>query len=672
MDAFGAPATALTDIPRVSAQYFVMSEAPKTRRKIHPLRDAIIAGVCTFVTAAIGLLIVYVKAREAQLSAVKSEMLQLARSMAAEVDGDLHETITSPAQTGSPEHEKLLEPLVRMHRAARDVWFVYTGIYRDGRIYWILDTANHYRVPGNTSPPDPIMKLYAARDADYERAFRDGLEFTDLEPRLDDGHNYLSAAVPVRNHAGRVVAMLGIDMVLDGLDNRMVAIRKALILALVVVLFLSIGAAAVAHQLRKVAAALVSKLRKARASAERNAEAAESASRAKAQFLAMMSHEIRTPMNGILGVADLLRSKAPDKEQKRLLDILASSGESLLRIINDILDFSKMEADRLELHAKPFELRALADELEHLLAPPARAKGVGFSIDLDPALPAGVDGDRQRLSQILLNLGTNAVKFTDRGCVRLALRAAAAPDGVARIEFSVSDTGIGMNAEALSRLFTPFTQFAAAQTHRGGGTGLGLVIARKLVNLMGGEISVFSEAGKGSTFSFAIELPVASLASSTSTKGIRKLNSLAVLVAEDNTVNQTVVAAMLKALGHRATLATNGREALELLTRADYDAVLMDCNMPEMDGLEATRRLRGGDSGARDARIPVIALTANAMDGDREACLAAGMDDFLAKPVTIASLRAALEKALGNGDIPDLQQNGTGLPAVTRASKSAR
>jgi CheY-like chemotaxis protein len=306
-----------------------------------------------------------------------------------------------------------------------------------------------------------------------------------------------------------------------------------------------------------------------------------------------------------------------------------------------------MEADRLELYAHPFELRALADELEHLLAPPARAKGVGFSIDLDPALPAGVEGDRQRLSQILLNLGTNAVKFTDRGCVRLALRAAAAPDGVARIEFSVSDTGIGMNAEALSRLFTPFTQFAAAQTHRGGGTGLGLVIARKLVNLMGGEISVFSEAGKGSTFSFAIELPVAPLASSTSTKGIRKLNSLAVLVAEDNTVNQTVVAAMLKALGHRATLATNGREALELLTRADYDAVLMDCNMPEMDGLEATRRLRGGDSGARDARIPVIALTANAMDGDREASLAAGMDDFLAKPVTIASLRAALEKALG-------------------------
>jgi signal transduction histidine kinase/ActR/RegA family two-component response regulator len=646
LDGIHAPATFLTDISGFQHENPPMSEATKSRRRIHPLRDAIIAGVCTFVTAAIGLLIVYVRAQDAQLASVRSEMLQLARSMAAEVDGDLHETLVSPAQTGSSVHEQLLAPLVRMHRAAKDVWFVYTGVYRDGRIHWVLDTANHYRVPGNEAPPDPIMKLYAARDADYERAFREGLEFTDLEPRVDDGHRYLSAAVPVRNRAGRVVAMLGIDMVLDTLDTRLAAIRQAMVLALIVVLLLSIGAGAVAHQLRQVAAALVAKLRRARAEAEQHALAAESAARAKAQFLAMMSHEIRTPMNGILGVADLLRTKAPDKEQKRLLDILASSGESLLRIINDILDFSKMEADRLELHERPFELRALAEELEHLLAWPARSKGVAFSIEVDPALPAGVAGDRQRLSQILLNLGTNAVKFTDRGSIRLALRAAPASERSVRVEFSVSDTGIGMDSRQLSQLFTPFTQFAGVQTHRGGGTGLGLVIARKLVNLMGGDISVFSEPGRGSTFSFSIELPVSTLASSNTTTGVKALRSLSVLVAEDNAVNQTVVTAMLKSLGHRGTLAVNGREALELLTREDFDLVLMDCNMPEMNGIEATRRLRGGDSGARDPRIPVIALTANAMDGDKDACLAAGMDDFLAKPVTIAALRTALECVL--------------------------
>jgi hypothetical protein len=374
----------------------------------------------------------------------------------------------------------------------------------------------------------------------------------------------------------------------------------------------------------------------------------------------MMSHEIRTPMNGILGVGDLLRTMAPNKEQKRLLDILASSGESLLRIINDILDFSKMEADRLELHSHPFELRALADELEHLLAPPARAKGVAFSIELDPQLPAGVEGDRQRLSQILLNLGTNAVKFTERGTVRLVIRAGSVSDGAARIVFAVSDTGIGMDAEALSRLFTPFTQFAQTHSHRSSGTGLGLVIARKLVNLMGGEIAVFSESGKGSTFSFAVELPVATLSGATTTKGLRALNSLAVLVAEDNPVNQTVVAAMLKSLGHRATLVANGRAALEALARDDFDLVLMDCNMPEIDGLEATRRLRAGDSGARDPRLPVIALTANAMDGDKEACLAAGMDGFLAKPVTIATLRGAIEGCLDGCQVGDRVVNGGG------------
>ncbi|MEO8018033.1 MAG: ATP-binding protein, partial [Pseudomonadota bacterium] len=512
----------------------------KSRKSIHPLRDAWLAGICTFVTSAIGLGIIYVKARDAQFAAVHSEMLQLARSMAAEVDGDLHKTLLSPAQTGSAEHERLLEPLVRMHRAAHDVWFVYTGIYRDGRIYWVLDTASHYRVPGNDAAPDPIMKLYAMRDADYERSFREGLEFVDVEPRLDDGHSYLSAAVPIRDRAGHVVAMLGIDMVLDALDARMALIRQALGVALSAVLLLSIGAGAVAHRLRSFAAAVVYKLRKARARAERNAAAAESASRAKAQFLAMMSHEIRTPMNGIIGVADLLRTMAPNREQKRLLDILASSGDSLLRIINDILDFSKMEADRLALHASPFELRGLVDELEHLLAPTARAKGVTFSISVDPALPHGVAGDRQRLSQILLNLGTNAVKFTDRGEVCLALRAQPAAAGAARIEFSMVDSGIGMDADTLSRLFTPFTQFADSEHHRGGGTGLGLVIARKLVGLMGGECGVSSQLGKGSSFWFTIRVAVDPETARVATP-VADLAGVSILVVADSAAQRQVL-----------------------------------------------------------------------------------------------------------------------------------
>jgi signal transduction histidine kinase/CheY-like chemotaxis protein len=637
-------ATSLTDPWPRNKQYRKVPEALKRRRNIHPLRDALLAGICAFVTSAVGLSIVYMKARNAQLEAVKSEMLQLARSMAAQVDGDLHRTIVSPAQAGSPEHLRLLEPLVRMHRAARDVWFVYTGIYRDGRIYWVLDTAYQYRVPGNNLPLDPLLKLYETREADYERAFRDGLEFADPEPRLDDdGHYYLSAAVPFRDHTGAVAGMLGIDMVLDALDARVTAVKHAFGFALAVVLLLSVGAGAAAHRLRKYTAAIVYRLRKTRAAAERNAAAAESASRAKAQFLAMMSHEIRTPMNGILGVADLLRTMAPNRDQKRLLDILASSGNSLLRIINDILDFSKMEADRLELHASTFELRALVEELEHLLAPSARTRNVGFALELDPALPSCVRGDRERLVQVLMNLGTNAFKFTDHGEVRLSLRARPAPHGVARIEFSMHDTGIGMDPEALSKLFTPFTQFADGKHRRISGTGLGLVIAQKLVGLMGGEINVQSTPGCGSTFSFTIDMPVAQASHETTSIRLLRVESLAVLVAEDNVVNQTIVAAMLKQLGHAPTLVPDGRAALAALAQRDFDLVLMDCNMPEMDGLEATRQLRSGASGVRNPAIPVIALTANAMDGDREQCLVAGMDDFLSKPVKLEALRQAIE-----------------------------
>ena len=414
--------------------------------------------------------------------------------------------------------------------------------------------------------------------------------------------------------------------------------------ALLLVLVLSIGAGAVALRFRQFAAEIVRRMRAARAEAEQNAAAAEAARRAMGTFLAMMSHEIRTPMNGMLGVAELLRTMSPNVEQKRLLDILASSGNSLLRIINDILDFSKMEAERLELQPKPFELRALLQELEHLLGAPARAKGIAFAVEADPALPLAVDGDRQRLMQVLLNLGNNAVRYTDRGSVQLAVRPRHADGEHVCLNFAVTDSGIGMDEAAVARLFTPFTQVAAAHQHRGGGTGLGLVIAQKLVTLMGGKIAVRSTPELGSTFSFEIELPVAQAVNEVFSLPSARQATLSVLVAEDNQVNRTIIEAMLQHLGHRTAVAVDGRAALEALAHDDFDLVLMDCNMPELDGLETTRQLRAGHSRARDANIAVIALTANAMLEDKEACFAAGMDDFLSKPLTIAALRDAIDR----------------------------
>jgi CheY-like chemotaxis protein len=328
-----------------------------------------------------------------------------------------------------------------------------------------------------------------------------------------------------------------------------------------------------------------------------------------------------------------------------LLDILAASGESLLRIINDILDFSKIEAERLELRPRPFELSGLLEELEHLLGPQAHAKQVTLIIEAGDDLPAAVDGDRQRLAQVLMNLGTNAVKFTDRGEVRLGVQLLESAPGRARLAFMVRDTGIGIEPDALPHLFTPFVQLADAARHRGGGTGLGLVIAQKLVNLMGGTICVESGRHAGSCFSFSIDLPVTDAIGAATTNTVSRLSGLSILVAEDNGVNQMIVEAMLRQLGHLPTLVGNGREVLAALAQEDFDLVLMDCSMPVMGGLEATRLLRAGSSGVRNPRIPVIALTANAMEGDRESCLAAGMDDFVAKPVSIATLRSAIEHA---------------------------
>jgi signal transduction histidine kinase/ActR/RegA family two-component response regulator len=620
-------------------------EPPSRRRNIHPLRDALLAAICTFVTSAVGLAIVYLRAHEAQVDAVRIELLQLARATAAQIDGDLHRQLISPQQESSPEHLALLEPLARMHRATRDIYYVYTGVFRNGRIYWVLDGAKLYRVPGNDLPAAPIMTQYEERDALYEAAFRDGVEYIDPAPRPSvDGHSYLSAAAPIRDRAGNVVGMFGLDMVTDKLDARVAAIRRVLIIALAVVGLLSIGAGAIALRMRRFAAAIVSKLRHARAEAEHNAARAEAASRAKAAFLAMMSHEIRTPMNGMLGVADLLRAQSPEPAQKKLLDILSTSGESLLRILNDILDFSKIEAERLELRPRPFEVSELLDELEALLNAQARGKPVRFIVDADRELPQALEGDRQRLSQILLNLGGNAIKFTDRGEVRLQVRQLARNAGRVMLGFTLRDSGIGMSAESLSRLFVPFVQVTETG-HQRGGTGLGLVIAQKLVRLMGGDITVQSEPGEGSTFSFNLELPEAKLATTARPGDLPLLDGLSVLVAEDNAVNQTIIQAMLRQLGHAVTVVANGREALDALAQEEFDVVLMDCNMPELDGLETTRLLRAGARGVRDLRVPVIALTANAMDGDRERCLAAGMNDFLSKPVNIATLRQTIDRA---------------------------
>jgi len=382
--------------------------------------------------------------------------------------------------------------------------------------------------------------------------------------------------------------------------------------------------------------------------------AAEAANRAKGEFLANMSHEIRTPMNGVLGMVELAQETELTDEQREYLRLIRSSGESLLRIINGILDFSKIEAGRLDLEPAPFKLDDVLQPGLRLLGFRAAEKGIGFQATLDPELPPLV-GDADRLSQVVVNLTGNAIKFTERGEVQVTLHARERGPGEVTVRFSVQDTGIGIPVEKQGLVFEAFAQADGSTTRKYGGTGLGLAISQRLVRLMGGELHLESEPGAGSTFWFDLTFPVApaapgadparlpAAARNPAGSGAAPISGepLRILLVEDEATNQALAKRILERAGHEVEVAGNGRIALECLAESDFDVVLMDVQMPEMDGLTATALLREREQGT-ERRIPVIGLTAHAMEGYRDRCLAAGMTDYVSKPLRREQLFAAL------------------------------
>ena len=685
-----------------------------SRRINRPLVHGLLAGFAVWTISSLGLLYIWHAARDAQLDAVRSELRQLARTAATLVNGDVHRNIRSPQQAGSREHLALLEPLVRFHKATSDIIYVYTAILEHGRVYYVLGTDYLYRIPGDDEPPDPIMAPHDTFDPTLRQALERQEVTVNQEPVKEAVRSYMSAYAPFYDSAGRFVGVLGVDMWVRDFDARIAAIRRAGSFAFIAVTLLSLLAAVVvvrlslaAHRARLNNKAVQARLTRRRRQAELLAREAQAAAKAKGDFLAVMSHEMRTPMSGILGFTSLLLDTPLDREQREFAQTVRRCGDALLAVINDVLDYSKIEAGRMTIEHIDVPLREVLEGVRAILKSAAQERGIDIDVDYDARLPMRIEGDPVRIRQVLLNLAGNAVKFTERGSVRVA--AEQAEPG--RIRISVTDTGIGIPPEQMATLFQRYAQGESSRTRRFGGTGLGLAISKTLVELMGGEIGVTSAVGAGSTFWFVLPLvarqeiaaseaaaqaePAARTEAAAEPSGLREPAPPAaqtrvlppaveerrpptvvarmktpasprasapalivnpksrLLLVEDNFVNQRVATYMLAKLGFEVDVAKNGREAIERLSATRYGLVLMDCQMPDMDGFEATVLVRSAESAVLDHAIPIIAMTANAFPEDRARAIACGMNDFLSKPVDQLTLAAMIEKWLGTGREPE-------------------
>jgi signal transduction histidine kinase/AmiR/NasT family two-component response regulator/HPt (histidine-containing phosphotransfer) domain-containing protein len=557
------------------------------------------------------------------------------------------------ADLADPRYLRLKELMKALRRANADLRFALLAGYRGGRCYFIVD--NEIPTSPDYSPPG---QYYAEAAPDYREGMASRQPFL-VGPVTDRWGTWIIASVPLADFGARGAVNMELDIAAANWASLVRAARLPVILITLLISALVIGSFEVQEQLRRQAAEM-----------EAAKVAAEAASRAKSEFLAVMSHEIRTPLGGVIGMLDLLNRAPSAAEQRQYTGLARDSAETLLHILDDILDAAKIESGKLALEAIPFRLR---DEFRPVFAAArlrAEKRGLEFRASVAEAVPPVLVGDPTRLRQLLDNLLSNALKFTERGGVFVEVDCGREDAAVARLRVSVRDTGIGIPEDKRARLFGKFSQADVSTTRRFGGTGLGLSIVRTLAEMMGGAATVQSAPGRGSTFVFTAALAVGreedrpapaddGRPGDLPRHGVR----LRILCAEDDPTNRTIAEAFVGGMGHAITLVADGRAAVDRLEQEHFDVVLMDSRMPVLDGFEATRLIRNSAGGASDSALPIIAVTANASLSDRDKCLGAGMDDYVTKPL----LRAALHAALGRA-IACLQKRGAILEPMPAAA----
>lgn len=663
-------------VPREEAPTPSPGPGATRERPIRPMLEGCFTGLAVMVASLIAVTGLWQASIAEYQRGLRENLVRLAESAAAVIDPALHQSLVSPEQVDSQAYLEAVAPLRAMIERMEGVAFMYTYVADGQKIRFVLDAAYPGDHDGDgIEDRSMLWEVYEDADPVMEAALgmgsRVAMSGATDSPYTDKWGTFVSGFAPIRDVDGRTIGGVGVDMNAEDYLESVALVRRAAMLGLLPAFGAAVCVGLMVWDQRRGVLATHTKLREQARMLEAQTrelelarQTAESSNVAKGSFLANMTHELRTPLTAILGYTELLeRDAGLTGEPGGWIRALRRSGEHLLSLINDVLDYSKVEAGKMRVERIAFDPEEALEDVRMLMAERASSSRLHFAVEWVGARPTRITGDPTRLRQIVINLVSNAIKFTSSGSVLVSASVEGGASGGHTLRIEVKDTGIGMSPQEMDRLFRPFTQADASMSRRFGGTGLGLSISRELARLMNGDLTVRSEKGKGSVFLLLIEAgevewPNEQSATTETTRqrvdeggspdGV--LSGRRILLAEDGVDNQRLACHHLRRAGAEVLVANNGREAVEIAAqeRGTLTLVLMDMQMPEMDGYEATRALR-----ARGMTLPILALTAHATPEDSNLCMASGCNAFVSKPFTRASLIEACRSWAAAGDTTD-------------------